>query len=137
MVLIAKSPFLISLGLVSFSFALRLFVHSVGYVWLTYTLVIIFLGGIIIVFIYASSLNRVFKLIIKIYKILIFSASLIALSLIVGGELLIGGQLYSTPVWLNFCCRSLGVLCIIALLVLFTLFIVVKLVQVREGPLKF
>lgn len=137
MVLIAKSPFLISLGLVSFSFALRLFVHSVGYVWVTYTLVIIFLGGIIIVFIYASSLNRVFKLIIKIYKILIFSASLIALSLIVGGELLIEGQLYSTPVWLNFCCRSLGVLCIIALLVLFTLFIVVKLVQVREGPLKF
>ena len=44
--------------------------HRVGCVWVTYTLVIIFLGGIIIVFIYASSIDSVFKLMIKLQKVL-------------------------------------------------------------------
>lgn len=68
--LISKSPFIISLGLVIFSFTLRMTLHRAGCVWVTYTLVIIFLGGIIIVFIYASSIDSVFKLMIKLQKVL-------------------------------------------------------------------
>jgi len=73
---------MISLGLVILSFTLRLTVHSVGCLWVTYTLVIIFLGGIIIVFIYASSMDSVFKLMIKIQKVVRLSISFIALSLV-------------------------------------------------------
>ena len=82
LVLRAKSPFIISLGLVILSFTLRLAVHSAGYLWVTYTLVIMFLGGIIIVFIYASSIDSVFKLMIKIQKGVRISISLVALSLV-------------------------------------------------------
>lgn len=82
LVLIAKSPFIISLGLVVFSLTLRFTVHSAGYLWVTYTLVIMFLGGMIIVFIYASSIDSVFKLIIKVQKVVRLSVSLIALSLL-------------------------------------------------------
>jgi len=137
LVLITKSPFIISLGLITFSFTLSLTLHSVGCIWLTYTLIIMFLGGIIIVFIYASSINSVFKLMIKIHKVVVFSFSLVALSIVSWTRLSRTYQFYPTPVWLNFCCSSLGVLGMMALLILSTLFIVVKLVQVREGPLKF
>lgn len=136
-VLIAKSPFMISLGLVILSFTLRLTVHSVGCLWVTYTLVIIFLGGIIIVFIYASSMDSVFKLMIKIQKVVRLSISFIALSLVSWTYFLNLSHFYSTPVWLNFCSSRAGVLCVIILFILSTLFIVVKLVQIREGPLKF
>lgn len=137
MLLVTKSPFIISLGLVMFSFSLSLTLHSSGCVWVTYTLIIIFLGGIIIVFIYASSINRVFKLIIKIHKVALFTFTLVLLSLFTGAGSSSIRQSYTTPVWLNFCLRSLTVLCVIAILILSTLFIVVKLVQVSEGPLKF
>lgn len=137
MLLVTKSPFIISLGLVMFSFSLSLTLHSSGCVWVTYTLIIIFLGGIIIVFIYASSINRVFKLIIKIHKVALFTFTLVLLSLFTGAGSPSIRQSYTTPVWLNFCLRSLTVLCVIAILILSTLFIVVKLVQVSEGPLKF
>lgn len=137
LVLIAKSPFMISLGLVIFSFTLRFAVHSAGYLWVSYTLVIMFLGGIIIVFIYASSMDSVFKLIIKIQKVVWLSISLVILSLLSWTYFLNLSHFYSTPVWLNFCSRRAGVLCVIILIVLSTLFIVVKLVQIREGPLKF
>jgi hypothetical protein len=137
LVLRAKSPFIISLGLVILSFTLRLAVHSAGYLWVTYTLVIMFLGGIIIVFIYASSIDSVFKLMIKIQKGVRISISLVALSLVSWTYFLNLSHFYSTPVWLNFCSSRAGVLCVIILLILSTLFIVVKLVQIREGPLKF
>ncbi len=133
----AKSPFIIRLGLVAFSLVLSLILHGLGLVWVTYTLVIIFLGGIIIVFIYASSINRVFKLRIKTYKILSFLRVIVILFTILPSNLFSTSHSYFTPVWLNFCCRGSGVLCLIALLILITLFIVVKLVQVTEGPLKF
>ena len=65
------------------------------------------------------------------------SISLVILSLLSWTYFLNLSHFYSTPVWLNFCSRRAGVLCVIILLVLSTLFIVVKLVQIREGPLKF
>ena len=135
--LTAKSPFIISLGLVAFSLILSIVLHSLGMVWVTYTLVIIFLGGIMIVFVYASSMNRVFKLRIKAYKISIFTRALMILLITLPLELFGFGKRYCTPIWLNFCCTRGGVLCLIALLILITLFIVVKLVQLAEGPLKF
>lgn len=135
--LITKSPFIIRLGLVAFSLVLRLTIHRAGFIWVTYTLVIMFLGGIIIVFIYASSINSVFKLMVKRYKVVIFSTTLVLPCFLTWGGFLNSGQVSSTPVWLNFCCRSTTVLCVIAMLILLTLFIVVKLVQVLEGPLKF
>merc|ERR1712238_342789 len=129
-VLLTKSPFIIRLGLVIFSFILRLTLHRSGCMWVAYTLIIMFLGGIMIVFIYASSIDSVFKLIIKLHKVVV-------LSLLSATALFNINQFSPTPVWLNFCCSSLGVLCVMALLILSTLFIVVKLVQIREGPLKF
>lgn len=104
---------------------------------MTYTLVIMFLGGMIIVFIYASSMNRVFKLRVKVYKGVVFSRVLVILLLLFPLNLFSFGQGYFTPVWLNFCCSRSTASCLMALLVLLTLFIVVKLVQVAEGPLKF
>lgn len=135
--LLTKSPFIIRLGLVIFSFILRLTLHRSGCMWVAYTLIIMFLGGIMIVFIYASSIDSVFKLIIKLHKVVVFSTTLVVLSLLSATALFNINQFSPTPVWLNFCCSSLGVLCVMALLILSTLFIVVKLVQIREGPLKF
>ena len=137
LVLIAKSPFIISLGLVIFSFTLSLTLHRAGCVWVTYTLVIIFLGGMIIVFVYASSIDSVFKLIVKLQKVVFLTVTLVALSIISWIFVLNTNHYYSTPVWLNFCCNSAGVLCVMVLLILSRLFIVVKLVQISEGPLKF
>ena len=137
LVLISKSPFIISLGLVIFSFTLRMTLHRAGCVWVTYTLVIIFLGGIIIVFIYASSIDSVFKLIIKLQKVVFLTIILVALSTLSWVFLLNTNHYYATPVWLNFCCSRAGVLGVMVLLILSRLFIVVKLVQISEGPLKF
>jgi len=136
-VLITKSPFIISLGLVIFSFTLRLTIHRVGYMWVTYTLIIMFLGGMIIVFIYASAMDSVFKLAVKVHKVIMFSTSLVLLSLSSWTCLFSTNHYYATPVWLNFCCRRVGVLGVMILLILSTLFIVVKLVQIGDGPLKF
>ena len=96
--LIAKSPFIISLGLVIFSFTLRMTLHRVGCVWVTYTLVIIFLGGIIIVFIYASSIDSVFKLMIKLQKVVFLTITLVALSTLSWVFLLNTNHYYTTPV---------------------------------------
>lgn len=135
--LVTKSPFIIRLGLVVLSFTLRLTIHRVGYMWVTYTLVIMFLGGIIIVFIYASAMDSVFKLVVKLYKVIMFSTSLVVISLSSWACLFNTNHYYTTPVWLNFCCRRVGVLGVMILLILSTLFIVVKLVQIGDGPLKF
>lgn len=72
--------------------------HRAGCVWVTYTLVIIFLGGIIIVFIYASSIDSVFKLIIKLQKVVFLTIILVALSTLSWVFLLNTNHYYATPV---------------------------------------
>jgi hypothetical protein len=132
----ARSPFVLCIRLIFLAISLRVYIHSVSSFWFTYALIIIFLGGIIVVFSYASSINRGFKLNLKWYKIkdiifIIFIVSPLRL-----GALSFIKILTKAPTSLNYSSTSRPVIVISAGLLLIALFIVVKLVQIEEGPLK-
>ena len=59
-ILFTSSPFYTRLGVVIISFSFGLFLVYSGTPWFFFSLVIIFLGGIIVVFVYASSLGSNF-----------------------------------------------------------------------------
>lgn len=132
----ARSPFVLCIRLIFLAISLRVYIHSVSSFWFTYALIIMFLGGIIVVFSYASSMNRGFKLNLKWYKIkdIIFIIFIIRPLRI--GTLSFIKILSKAPTSLNYSSTSRPVIIISAGLLLIALFIVVKLVQIEEGPLK-
>ena len=134
---ITQSPFFISLSLLMFAFCWRIIIHRAGSIWVRYTLVLIFLGGIMIVFVYASSMNRVFKLKVEIGKSMVSLLVLLRVLTMKPCSLLSNRFSGRSPTWLNFFLINSGVIILMARFILITLFIVVKLVQLSEGPLKF
>jgi len=137
MVLITrKSPFALCLSLVMIVIFLGSIGHLGGRLWLMYTLIIIFLGGIIVVFVYTSSINNNFKLRINIY--LNVCPFLIIIVLRRWGFVIIRISLNipQETVWVLIHNYSVGLIIFISLIILSTLFIVVKLVKLEQGPLK-
>jgi len=135
-ILIVKSPFSICLRLVRFVISLGFIMHLIGLIWLIYTLIIIFLGGIIIVFVYTSSVNNRFKLKVKINLPIFLSVTIFIFRLI--RFLNIGGILNKPQeaVWNFLYGPSRGLIIFLGAVIIISLFIVVKLVQVEKGPLK-
>ena len=66
-ILRVTSPFLLCLILVLFVSLVGIWSHFVGRIWLIYSLIIIFLGGIIIVVIYTASVSNGFKFTVNLY----------------------------------------------------------------------
>ena len=132
----ANSPFVLCIRLIFLSIALSLDIHRVSYFWFTYALIIIFLGGIIVVFSYASSINRGFKLNLKWYRVKEILFIIVMFSSLNLGVLSFIKMVRKAPTTLSYNSTARPVIIIAAGLLLIALFIVVKLVQMEEGPLK-
>ena len=131
----SKSPFNICLRLIFIVINLGLLTHFLGRVWLIYTLVIIFLGGIIIVFVYASSVNNNFKLYISFSRAFIYSRIIRLWIIWVAWpeNFLWKGR---AAVWVFSVSSSYSYITFLAFIILLRLFIIVKMVQLEQGPLK-
>merc|ERR1712018_832473 len=133
----SQSPFILCIRLIALVTRIRVFLHGCKSLWFTYSLIIIFLGGMIVVFSYASSMHRVFKLNLKINKLLIIFSLLIGIIIFryfEGLSMIKVIGISSTVI--NYKLSGGFLLSFIAFLLLITLFLVSKLVRLEEGPLK-
>lgn len=128
--ILSRSPFLIRLSLVILSFCLRIILLINSFSWMFYTLIILFLGGIIIVFIYISSLNSIFKISLK-RKLVI--PIFILIMIFIKDRFL--SNKFNDP-WINFNFMNYISIIFIVVIILLRLFIIVKLVSINEGPIK-
>jgi len=136
MLLLVKSPFSICLRLVRFVALLGFVIHLIGLIWLIYTLIIIFLGGIMIVFVYTSSVNNSFKLRLKVNLAGVLGVLVLVIRLI---KFLTIREILNKPqegVWNFLYGPSTRLVLFLGAVIIISLFIVVKLVQVEKGPLK-
>jgi len=131
----AKSPFIICLRLVFLVIVLGSWLHMIGVMWIIYTLVIIFLGGIIIVFVYAASVNNSFKISIP-YALVRFISLFFSFTLFpyfITYEILIQNN---PAIWIFSISSSYRYIIFLSLIILIRLFAIVKIVQIERGPLK-
>ena len=101
-----------------------------------YTLIIIFLGGIIIVFVYTSSVNNRFKLKVKIGWARLLGVIVLIIRLSKGLAIRETLNKPQEAVWNFLYGPSRGLVLFLGAVIIMSLFIVVKLVQVEKGPLK-
>ena len=106
-----------------------------GSTWLIYTLIIMFLGGIIIVFVYTASVNNNFKIFVSFSGAFIYRLAIRAMVLCttLPEVVLWHGQ---AAVWIFSVSASYSYLTFLAFTLLLRLFIIVKIVQLEQGPLK-
>lgn len=134
-IIYSKSPFVICLRLIFSVAGLGSLIHFLGRVWLIYTLIIMFLGGIIIVFVYTSTVNNNFKVYISYLRPVVCSV------------VFRGGVVYTVQpetflsqsqaaVWIFPVARAYNYVTFLAFTILLSLFIIVKMVQIEQGPLK-
>jgi len=134
--LTAKSPFTLCLRLITLVAVLGFILHLIGLIWLIYTLIIIFLGGIIIVFVYTSSVNNSFKLKVKIGGARLLGLMILIISLAKGFTIREALNRPQEAVWSFLYGPSRGLVLFLGRVIIISLFIVVKLVQAEKGPLK-
>lgn len=131
----SMSPFIARCIVILFAFlwSRKLIILSID--WFFYSLVIIFLGGIMIIFTYTSSLSGIFK-----FKVPIFKPSLGLILIIIIKRFRRSNILFPLcsqyTIWITYSLIGYGILRIRVILILIVLFIVVKLIGVSEGPLK-
>ena len=130
-----NSPFTICLSLVIFVSLIGIWSHFIGRLWLMYTLIIIFLGGIIIVFIYTASVNNRFKFLINTYRVT-FASLLVGFGFFTRLNSSRHHSNLQEGVWRIFRAVSVRLVVFLGLMIIMTLFTVVKLVQIDQGPLK-
>ena len=129
-----NSPFYFSLSVVSLSFSLGLMLSFIGITWFFYSLVVMFLGGMIVVFVYASSLRNNF--VIKMDNMF----TTIALS--VGVRVVIQLNSYLSLIHKSLnpaLVYSAGITPIVVMLrsmLLLVLFVISKVVKIEDGALK-
>lgn len=105
-----------------------------GIRWFFYSLVIMFLGGIIVVFVYASSLGNNFILLIKSnYLNFVLAIAVATLTLI--NEAQPNFMIYSAPS-IIYSEDISGPIILIGLILLSVLFVVAKTVKVEDGAIK-
>ena len=133
---LSRSPFFIRINLIVFRIFWSFNVYLSSADWFFYTLVIIFLGGIIVMFTYASSLTNVFKTsVVAQFKSTVFL--LVAFVFTFMSCLVpIHNPCMSNSTWMVYYWPSTIFTLLIVLTIIITLFVVVKLVQINEGPLK-
>ena len=134
-VLCTRSPFYIRLSviIVSFSFGLSLVFYGAS--WFFFSLVIIFLGGIIVVFVYASSLGRNFVITFLVsnkFLVVVISISVLIVILFSNNNIFIISQslvsIYSL--------QSFIFIAILGSILLGVLFVVSKVVTMNDGAIK-
>ena len=134
-VLCTRSPFYIRLSviIVSFSFGLSLVFYGAS--WFFFSLVIIFLGGIIVVFVYASSLGRNFVITFLVsnkFLAVVISMSVSIVILFSNNNVFIISQslvsIYSL--------QSFIFIAILGSILLGVLFVVSKVVTMNDGAIK-
>jgi len=134
-VVVSKPPFIMCLSLIFLVAVLGLLLHTLGIIWLIYTLIIIFLGGIIIVFVYAASVNNSFKIYIP-YALITFITlffNFIILPYFLSYEII---NQNNPAIWIFSSSSSFRYIIFLSLIILLRLFIIVKIVQIERGPLK-
>ena len=134
-VLCTRSPFYIRLSviIVSFSFGLSLVFYGAS--WFLFSLVIVFLGGIIVVFVYASSLGRNFVITFLVsnkFLAVVISMSVSIVILFSNNNIFIISQslvsIYSL--------QSFIFIAILGSILLGVLFVVSKVVTMNDGAIK-
>nr|ACK86647.1 NADH dehydrogenase subunit 6 [Paracyclopina nana] len=132
-----QSPFVIALMLTVYSMFIGVILGLSGLKWFAFSLILLFLGGMMIVFIYASSLSSSHKL--------SFSVTLGSLLLITSYFFLLLLFLSSFPVTLSmpylqmkvlFSSLCYQVICLFGAMLLMLMFLLVKMVKVESGSLK-
>lgn len=130
-----KTPLFTRLLLVLFSIVGRTLISAQGLNWIFMAIVIIFLGGIIVVFVYASRLNfrkkNIFHFSFK--KIILFRATLIVLNFLMPSIFI--NEIFLAPFSLYSGNRS-GNLVYLALYLLMVLLLLIKIVSQGDGPIK-
>ena len=129
-----KSPFYVSLSVILCSIGLGLFLILAGISWFFYSLVIIFLGGIIVVFVYASSLSNNFILLTSIKTIYFIIGGVLSFIIIFSTKLQRFSPFTCPPIL--FFGDTIRVVALLALVLLLVLFVVVKAVKVEDGAIK-
>ena len=114
---------------------LGVLLHFIGSIWFIYTLIIIFLGGIIIVFVYAAAINNIFKIFT-----LHYNAFTVRLFVMIRIFYLSQPEFYLNhgqfAIWNFPLSISYNFIIFLSLIILLSLFIIVKIVQIEQGPLK-
>lgn len=136
LIIVTRSPFFIRMNIVLFSLAWAAAIYNSSADWFIYTLVIMFLGGIIVIFTYASSLSSLFKLSFGMVPHAIGVVAILTLPLRVLNKAAVAPLLSNTTPWIGYSWISFYFIIMIVFIIITVLFIVVKLVQVNEGPIK-
>lgn len=133
---LSRSPFFIRINLIVFRVFWSFNVYLASADWFFYTLIIIFLGGIIVIFTYASSLTNVFKtsIVTQFKRIILLIVAFVFVFMYCSVP--IYNFCISNSTWIVYYWPSTIFTILMVLTVIITLFVVVKLVQINEGPLK-
>lgn len=136
LIVITRSPFFMRMNIVFFRLVWAMAVYNSSADWFMYTLVIMFLGGMIVMFTYASSLSSLFKLSTGKAPQVLTTISTLRL----GVELFtrnpsVAMYRNATP-WIGYSWLSFYFVAMMVFIIITVLFIVVKLVQINEGPIK-
>lgn len=129
--ILAQSPFVLSLLVLSIVATIRIAIIWAKIRWLFYAIIVVFLGGIIVAFTYCSSLNSFFKISTRSalwVPVLSFPFVIAVRHKPVG---LIFIRFYN-----NFNMAFSMRIIVFTIRILLTLIVVVKIVSTYEGPLK-
>lgn len=125
------TPFLIALCVVLYSSGLRLILGIFFSNWLTFRLVLIFLGGIIIIFLYVSSLATLHKMVVSTPSWIILSTGIV----IIAFSRWSASKTSSQFIKFNFLITNFNLNIFLVIYLLFTLLVVVKLSESFKGAL--
>ena len=137
MFLLTNSPFLISIGVIVLSAGWGLLLLKISVRWFFYRLILLFLGGMIVIFTYASSISVRFKFAFLFNSRFNWKLVIILFCLVLYLWILLFWDLRMIrPLKRAF--EDLIGLCVllIAGIIFLTLIVIVKLVEFERGPLK-
>lgn len=135
-IIITRSPFFMRINVVLFSLTWAISVYRQSSDWFIYTLVIIFLGGMMVMFTYASSLSSLFKLSMGKAPQSLAAVLFLNMLLILFNKESTSHLIRNTTPWIGYSWISFYFMVMMVFIIIAVLFIVVKLVQINEGPIK-
>ena len=133
-IIFIKSPFYFRLTVVCTSFFFGTILSLLGIRWFFYSLVVIFLGGIMVVFVYASSLRNNF--IIKLGSmgpVVIISARSALIVILNSQFTLVHKSLNPSMIYSS---GVIAVIIVLSVILLLVLFVISKVVKVEDGAIK-
>lgn len=132
-----QSPFLVSLIIIAYSILIGIFLRARGLKWFAFSLILMFLGGIIIVFVYASSLSRRSKLVAPSGALrLLILCVVVRVLLYYSPALHYWGIFSEMQVKPLFSLFAYKIICTLGIVLLITLFLLIKIIKFERGSLK-